>query len=565
MTSITSRLSGSSTLIFLPLYFIWRKKKKASTILLLFIVLFTISSCFLTFFNTNTKAAADSDILQKLQLEQKVFIIHFKDSIAELKNIKIKNDTLEANIIPLSKDHRQYLDPEIDRPNRVKKIDKTIVFAEVHLYLLDAKNKRDKLNVPISSINRIDVYELNEKATRNNHTLSIVGITVAGLFVILSATTAVACNCPQVYINNNGQYQFNGGMYSGAVYSSLERTDYMPLGSLQTTDSLIKLKIGNVPDEEQFVNSMQLLKVTHSTTTKVLVDRHGSTFSFKDPESLVGAVLDESSNAKEALLKVDQNYYFFNNTPANNNFSNVILTFKKPIGKNKVKLIISGKNSNWSGYIYNEFNGLFGAGINSWKKKQDNADSQAMEQWQKDQALPMMVYLKNGKDWKYADYFSLVGNTASRDMIMELDLAGITEETIQIKLETVYRFWDLDYAALDFSENEIQSSLFLNPVKAEKTDSTNEINNLITIDKKYTHLKGAEGISLEFDQTTSDKNMAVSYFLVGNGYYHSLKQYEGKTKTLELMAFKNKGAFNVFSRSKYADINNKLAKYAVNK
>jgi hypothetical protein len=32
----------------------------------------------------------------------------------------------------------------------------------------------------------------------------------------------------------------------------------------------------------------------------------------------------------------------------------------------------------------------------------------------------------------------------------------------------------------------------------------------------YTHLKGTEGVSLEFEQTTSDKNMAVSFFLVGN-------------------------------------------------
>ncbi len=565
MSSITSRLSGSSTLIFLPLYFIWRKKKKAVTIMLLVIVSFTISSCFLTFFNTNTKPKADSDLLQKLQLEQKVFIFHFKDSIVELKNIKIKNDALEADIIPLSKDHQEYLDPKINQPNRVKQIDKQIVFAEVHLYTNDMKYKTTKLVLPISSINRIDVYELNESATKTNHTLSIIGITVAGLIVIVAATTAVACNCPQVYINNNGQYQFNGGMYSGAVYTSLERTDYMPLGSLQPMDTVLKLTIGNVPDEEQFINSMQLLKVTHSTNAKVLVTRHGQILSFKKPESPIAAVLDEGSNVNDALLKVDQNYYQFNNRPANNNFSNVILTFKKPVATKKAKLIINGKNSNWSGYIYNEFSGLFGAGIYNWRKKLDNADPKVTEQWQKDQALPIMVYIKNGTDWKYTDYFSLVGNTASRDMIMEIDLGDIKEETVQIKLETVYHFWDLDYAALDFSENEIQSSLYLNPVKAEKTDSTNEIKNLFANDDQYTHLKGSEAVSLQFEQPVIDKNTACSYFLVGNGYYHSMKKYEGKTKTLELLEFKNKGAFNAFSKSKYNDINNELAKYAVNK
>jgi len=564
MSSITSRLSGSATLFFFPVYFIWRKRKKTGIILLLLFVL-AINSCFQTYFKTNTQSKVDTDLLQKLQSQPKIFILHFKDSIAELKNMTVKNDTIEADITQLSKEYLKYLDPKSDKANVVKKKDAPVVFTEVHLYTSESKNETGRLVLPLTSINRLDVYELDKSATKTNHIFSIVGVTVGGLILITVIVGAIACNCPQVYINNNGQYQFNGGMYSGAVYAALERTDYMPLGSLQPTDNLLSIKIRNVPDEEQFINSIQLLEVNHATDTKVLVDRHGSIFSYKIPESPVAAVLDEGSTVKEALLHADQNYYQFNNAPANNNFSNVVLTFKKPVRKGKVKLIISGKNSNWSGYIYNEFNSLFGEGINNWKKKQDNADPQVLEQWQKDQALPMMVYVKKGNEWKYADYFSLVGNTASRDLIMELDLADIKEETVNIKLETIFRFWDLDYAGLDFSENEIQSSSYLNPVKADKTDSTNEKNNLLTNDKQYTHLKGTEAISLEFEQPALDKNTATSYFLVGNGYYHSLKQYEGKTKKLELLEFKNKGAFSTFSKSKYNAINNQLAKYTVNK
>ena len=265
------------------------------------------------------------------------------------------------------------------------------------------------------------------------------------------------------------------------------------------------------------------------------------------------------------MQTIDQNYYSFNNTPADNNFSNVVLSFKKPKGAGKAKLILSGKNSNWSGYVYNEFNSMFGDGMDSWKKTKENADPKEMEQWQKDQALPIMLYIQNGTKWKYVDYYSIVGNTAARDLIMELDLADIKEETVTIKLETVYRFWDLDYAGLDFSENEIISSSYINPLKAERSDTTNEMSNLLTNDKRYTHLTGAESVSLEFVQPVFNKSIASSYFLVGNGYYHSLKQYKGKIKKNELLEFKNKGAFNAFSRSKYNNLNNELAKYAVTK
>ena len=227
-------------------------------------------------------------------------------------------------------------------------------------------------------------------------------------------------------------------------------------------------------------------------------------------------------------------------------------------------MILSGKNSGWCGYIYKEFNTLFGAGITNWKKKEDNADPVVMEQWQKDQALPMMVYVQNGNDWKYVDYFSLVVDTASRNMIMELDLSSIKEETVNIKLETVYRFWHLDYAALEFSENDIGSSVYINVAKADR-EGSNEKNNLVAKDKQYTYLTGVQAIGLEFNPPVIDKNLTSPFFLVSSFYYHSLKKYEGKAKTMELLQFRTKGAFTAFSRKKYNDINADLEKFLVRK
>lgn len=564
MNSITSRLSASAGILIFPLYFIWRKRKK-NVMLLLMVFALTISSCFQSYFRTNTQTKVNTDILQRLQSYSKVFIIHFKNGVAELNNMKVKNDVIEADLSEVSQEHLQYLDPKTDKKNQVKNDYKAVVLAEVHLYTEEKKNETGGFMLPLASINRIDVYELDKNATDANHVLSVVGLITGGVVIIGALLVAITCNCPQVYINNNGQYHFNGGMYSGAVYSSLERTDYMPLSGLRPTDDLLSLKIGNAPNEEQFINSIQLLTINHSMNTKVLVDRHGTILSFKEPESPIEAISNTVTEVKESLLRADQNYYQFNNTPGNNDFSNVILSFKKPAGKGKAKLIINGKNSAWSGFIYKEFNGLFGAGMNKWAKKEDSQDPRVMEQWQKDQALPMMVYIQKNGNWEFADYFSLVGNTASRDAIMELDLSDIKEETINIKLETVYRFWDLDYAALDFSQNEIKTSAYSTPVKADKTDATIEKNNLLTNDKQYTHLEGNEAVNLEFEKPLINKNIATTYFLVSRGYYHNLKQYTGKTKKMELLQFKNKGAFNAFSKSKYNVVNNELAKYTVKK
>ena len=52
--------------------------------------------------------------------------------------------------------------------------------------------------------------------------------------------------------------------------------------------------------------------------------------------------------------------------------------------------------------------------------------------------------------------------------------------------------------------------------------------------------------------------MTVSYFLVSTGYYHNLKKYEGAPKVTTLLNFKNKNAFDDFSRKKFNDIQKTL-------
>jgi hypothetical protein len=44
-----------------------------------------------------------------------------------------------------------------------------------------------------------------------------------------------------------------------------------------------------------------------------------------------------------------------------------------------------------------------------------------------------MVYVKTNDGWKFVDYYQLIGNTATRDMIMQVDTKNIPGNTIEIK------------------------------------------------------------------------------------------------------------------------------------
>lgn len=88
----------------------------------------------------------------------------------------------------LPDEHYKYINPLTKRANRVDKKDKPTTLLEVHLYTSDSSGNTNGFSLPLSSFNRIDVYNLDAKATRTSHILSAVGlaIPIAALIVGIS-------------------------------------------------------------------------------------------------------------------------------------------------------------------------------------------------------------------------------------------------------------------------------------------------------------------------------------------------------------------------------------------
>lgn len=557
MKSITGNLPGYTTLLLFPLIFLYQKKKKY--FLLLIFPLLAICSCYQKYFKTDTRKQVDQDMLQNLQSMNKYFIVHYKDGAYALNNVTVKDNIIGADKSVIPPEHNLFMNPDTAKANRVKISDKENVLMEVHLYTDKVKTDETRFSMALADIKRADIYTIDKKATTRSAVLSTVGISVIGSVALAFIVLAIACNCPQVYVENNGAEYFNGGMYSGAVYASLERTDYMPLGNLIPVNNTVKIKINNAPEEEQFINNVFLVKADYAKGTEVLEDRHGRLYSYSKVEAPLKAINNNGSVINDLLTQKDGKSYGFNDN-SNQTFSNVLLSFKKPAEAKNAKLVIRGNNSMWSGYIYKNFNSLFGEGMEAWRKREDNADPKVMENWQKDQALPLMVYLKKDGQWVAVDYFSTPGNTAERDMIMNIDLSLINTEKIELKLETAYRFWNLDYAGMDFSESQLLKTELINPEIASRSMVSNEKDNLLANDKQYCKLSGDEFLQLEFKVDQQDTGIEHSYFLACSGYYHSLANYTGKPNTLLLMKFKKAGAFSNYSRSRYAELNDELRK-----
>ncbi len=538
----------------------------------LVVITMLCGSCFRHFYSTNTTRHIDSATLVKLINAQKYFILHdmSHDRQYTLHNIKLSEDSLTAETGPLLSEHSWYEHPDGAHHNPFPVKDQDIVLYEVHMYSQNPGRDTAQVHIPFRDFTRIDVYALDKKSTNRAMVGSIIGVTlttaaVIGVIVAASETSTktstpppntndkVSCS-PQVYVTDHNRFEVQGTLYSGAIAASLQRTDYMPLTLEQHATDKIRLTIKGRDEEDIMLSSVQLMQVTHKKTDHVLIDRQGKILVYGEPVLPSQALIGENQDIRSTITARDGVRYSFTNQTLEGNSSDIQLSFRKPLKSTSGKLILNAKNSNWSYYLFNQFKSLYGDYYPSLIGKKDKADPAQVMRCELDQYLPLLVSVKYKDSWKFVDYFPTAGVSAGRDLIMNLDLTEFKDSSyIQVRLQTTYMFWDLDYAAMDFSAGEV---LRTEIIPASRISLVNRDNESVPADAENQHadifVKGPLRLDLEFTIHSSPApGMSNSYFLVGDGYYHDNSRYDGKARYGELSRFTGKGAFDKYSREKF--------------
>jgi hypothetical protein len=561
MKSINQRLQTLAFFLIAPvLFIILRKSAKIYLPVILIGVL--IAGCFRHYYEIDSQKPVSSEMISKMESSEKIYIAHFNDAIVLLNNLKTTATELEAGVQPLSENELSRAFANSNKSMRYKPSRDADILLQVHLYI-DKDQQSFKLEntqkviIPLASIARMDVYEKDKGRTTTNQIFSTLGV---ALLVTLGVLTIIACNCPQVSMQEGNQFEFKSGLYSGAVNSNLERSDYLLLDNFAPAKDSVQIRIDNVNGEQQFINRLQLLKVSHPAGTKVLADREGKIYSYATPVSPL-AVIDNSGKDYSKQVKYhDSENAGFIQPGKDGEASSLVLQFPVNMAGKKARLILRANNTPWSGYMYKEFQGLYGSAYTSIRDSQEKMDASVSKNWIINQSLPLKVYVENVKgEWQMADYFQMPGNTAKRDMILELDIPNTPFQTVRIKLETVFRFWELDYAALDNTKQDGLESSWVSPSKALVSTGENALDKISATDKDYLSLTGHAYLDLQYSNL-SVKNDTETYFLCGTGYYHQSPVNSKSPDVAALNKFKNPGYFQLFSLQEYEKVSTELSK-----
>ncbi len=530
---------------------------KAFNLLVLCAFLNLNFSC--NYFKVRTIENIDADLsksqLQKYQNLNKYFVLHSGDRTWHMTIIKVdaEKKMMECLLEYPGQLHQVYK-PGVETNKRYKsKKGENVVLSEIHIVASKIyPPPGNRISIPLSSISRIDIIEPDVGRTVASYVFTTVGISASVFTLILIIVLLTKSSCPFIYVNDGQSYVFKGEIYGGSIFKPLERDDFMHLKNVGSDEKEIKIKLTNELLERQYTNLLKTILVEHDVNTKLFIDGAGQIHSTRNLQTAQTALLNNSKNLIKELSTTDSSYCLFDVTSNNHYVNDLVLKFQKPKNAHKAKLILNAKNSLWLDFAFTEFTKLFGSSYNRFIEKQRTANRDSMLDWTNKQGLPLSIYIKENNAWKLVEQIPTVGPLAARDICVPINNSSIQSDEVEIKISCGFMFWELDYAAIDYSKDEVIAYTFPE-LKSANDENGNDVSQLLEKTDVLYLVQPQPGncVQLTYQLPNLKNEHRYDLFLHTRGYYEHVRDYKGLPNRNYLMTFKQEGAFIDFSKMLY--------------
>ncbi len=524
------------------------------------VLLFGFVSCHRYFMpvTENTGSPSGSGQFISTNSPQKYFILHKGESSYALKQIVVDQTalTLSGRLSAVDPSHQLYVNTE---RNNFKYKDNEIgaILNEVHIYVQEnvSIDSTRTWVLPLDQISKIEVIQHDRKRTNSSYVLGGIGI---GLGVMVLAGVIIALtksSCPFISVNDGNQFNLQGELFGGAVNAQLEREDYVPLKAVPV-EGRYELRISNELKERQFTNFADLLLVEHPAHVAVYADEDGQWYSVQQPVAPSVARLNNQAGILNTISRKDDVYCSFNDTTMSSGINELQLSFPKYTGEGPARLILHLKNSYWFDYLYGEFTRNFGSSYTSWQQQQKNRPAAEMIRWTEEQQIPLTVAMKTTTGWKEIRKIKTPGPLANRTIVIPFTPAEQGAEQLDIRLSTGFMFWELDYAAIDYSANTVYPVTRLHPAGAVDEKGVSVMKELAAGDDLYLSQPEAGSYAIiTYDwNRQAQPGYVYSVILHTKGYYEPIREYSGKPQMATLNTFREPGAMARFSLDRYLQI-----------
>ena len=509
------------------------------------------------------------------QTVKKYFILRQGAYNYAMKDIHVDSDsiTLMAILSPVDSTHTKYIHASMFH-NKFKSTD-NLVLQEIHIYskLTSPPDISKVFSLPLDQIEEIELIEYDQKRMKKQM-LTVIGVTVAvglvaGIIISLSdfdndqrrvsSGGPKTSSCPYVSVFDGEQYWLQGELYGGAVNHTLERLDFLPL-KIQPIDGSFQIRISNELKERQYTDFADLMIIEHNDRVKAGRGTDGKIYQFSDPALPLSAKLNGKQDVLPSIRQQDLKKCSFDDTSNAAGINELMLEFQKESGNHSAKLVLQVKNSFWLDMLYREYASHFGRRYNDWQEAQGKRPAEQLNQWIEEQNMPLTVSMYSGNRWKTVTELDMIGPLEYRQIIVPLD-PDPSGETVKIKLSTGFSFWELDYAAMDFTPEEAVRVTTLQPSFAQDESGLDVLSRIKENDQKYlSQLETGNYATIKYKYAQSvPPGKAWSVILNTKGYYEPIREFEGSPDRSFLRKFKTPGELAWYSLNQYRSVLNQKA------
>ena len=459
--------------------------------------------------------------------------MHFKKDLVIQSREKAKQEGIQVDTLLLDQN------TQIDEST----FDNGIIH-QVHLHTNSLSNIDNKISLDLNDLIHVAFFKKNSDAGTGAKVVITTLLSFGLLTIILGV---IACNCPHVYVQNGESFEYTNTLFTGALSKQLERFDYKSLKDFHPAKSSLFMQIKNEDEERQFTNLLGLKVAYHDPSFQVMNDKFGNLYSIASPKNAIRSIDQEKIDQSE-FISTDNESYFSFDSPTKNGLVSTDLTFNKPADISNAKLILNLKNSDWAGYIHQKFLENIGSYQKEWIESNSKKSTEELQDAFKKGGIPLVVYVKKKNKWIEIETIQPIGNAGDQSVVIPIDPNLLTDSSIEIRLQSGFKFWDLDYVAMDFSKQKVFEVQYISPsfVSGEE----NNLKSLSSNDEAYlTTESHSEPISVRFDGLQTDKTRTL--FLESKGYYIRQKMETNKPNYMELAKISRKNGLGRFSQETF--------------
>ncbi len=487
--------------------------------------------------------------------QEKIFMLHQGANVWKIENLIIEEEKLFGILAKVSEEYLHRKNQINHTKNFVLKNVK-VSLREVHIFLdqsfMDLVTGQ-KMEIEFKDIVEVRLYE------RKNHAakfLAIIAGTAAVLFLVALATKE---SCPFIYTWDGNDYHLEGEIFGGAIFQPLERKDYLPLQYLEADQGKYNIVVTNELKEIQYINQLQLMVVNAAEKTTVLLDKYGHPFTMSQSVFPVSCTDNTGVDVSEKLMDVDD--YTYNFEDADANLNHLYLNFSGPKTKDQMKLVLRARSSFWVDYLWREYTRFYAHDYATYVDERNHAPKEMMMDWTKKAGLLLDISVKVEDEWVPVQSLDHTGPIAYRDLVVPINLKGITSDQVEVRISTGFRFWEIDQVYGDFTENIPVKMQVMDPISAVDQHGNDQRYALSLDDEQYlVQPTTKDELDLYFNACHPDKGTSNHYFLFSKGYYNHIRNFQNLPEVSNIPANYQDPLFLMkFSRDKYQKIQQEVA------